>query len=90
VHYIIYIIHSVLAVVPDDDHGNPIPDGDEMHPPHSPTPPESPAHAPPSQSPPSSPRLSPRPMRDFDVHGALLDDKVHYTHNYITYINYIH
>ena len=25
----------------------------------------------------------PADRSDFDVHGALLDDKVHYTHNYI-------
>jgi hypothetical protein len=68
-----------MAVVPDDDRGG-ISEEDDQQPPSSLTPPTQPVHAQHSPSPPRPLRLDlpflPADRSDFDVHGALEDDKV--------------
>ncbi len=65
--------------VPDDDRGG-ISEEDDEQPPSSLTPLTPPDHAQPSPSPPRPLRLDlpflPTDISDFDVHGALEDDKV--------------
>ena len=86
--YSIYIPFLLSTVVPDDDgirgHVN------DEGPSRSRTPPSPPVHAGSSQSPPPSARpmrqrsmaqLRPVSIPDFDVHGALLDDKVQTNYN---------
>ena len=33
------LLYALISIVPDDDYVNRVSDGDDMHPPHSPTPP---------------------------------------------------